>query len=80
MTNALIASIEARIAAAHAVPKTHAAVITYSDGSKHTVEHTSAASAETSLRAHRPLIGTHEYISRRTDKKITIVSCDVVAL
>lgn len=79
MTN-LIASIEARIAAAQSVTKTHASVITFSDGSEQRVDHVSAAHAENYLRSYRPLVGNHDYVSRATGAKISIVSCDVVGV
>jgi len=79
MTN-LIASIEARIAAAQSAAKTHASVIAYSDGTSARIDHASAQQAENALRSYRPLIGSHEYISRKTGEKITIVSCEVVAI
>lgn len=63
-----------------AKPKTHASVLTYSDGSEQRVDHNSELTAENFLRSYRPLIGKHEYISRLTGLKITIVSCGVVAL
>lgn len=63
-----------------AKPKTHASVIAYSDGSEQRVEHNSELTAGNYLSSYRPLIGKHEYISRANGKKITIVSCEVVAL
>lgn len=76
MTNA----IEARIAAALAARKTHASVITYSDGSVQRIDHASEIQADNALRSYRPLIGKHKYISRATGKQITIVSCEVVGI
>lgn len=69
-----------RIAAAQSATKTHASVITYSDGSEQRIEHASALQAENALRSYRPLIGKHSYISRATGQKITIVTCEVEAL
>ncbi|MGV8955295.1 MAG: hypothetical protein ACOH2M_29635 [Cypionkella sp.] len=79
MTN-LIASIEARIAAAQSVTKTHASIITYNDGSEQRIDHASVQSAEAYLRSYRPLVGNHEYVSRKTGAKISIVSCEVVCI
>jgi len=76
----LNASIEARIAAALSAAKTHASVTTYSDGSEQRIDHASSVQADNALRSYRPLIGNHEYISRATGKKITIVSCEVVGI
>lgn len=69
-----------RIAAEQSAAKTHASVITYSDGSEQRIEHASAVQADNALRSYRPLIGKHTYISRTTGLKKTIVSCEVVAL
>jgi hypothetical protein len=73
-------SIHDRLAALMATPCTHASLITYSDGSVQKVDHRSAAAAESYLSGYRRLIGKHEYISRTTGKKITIVSCEVLGL
>jgi len=73
-------AIEALIAAAKSKPLTHASVVTYSDGSEQRIDHRGADVAENHLRSYRPLIGKHEYISRSTGKKITIVSCEVVGI
>lgn len=78
--NDIRARLEAAVAARNAAPKTHASVITFSDGSERRAEHTSEAAAELSLRSYRPLVGKHRYISRVTGKHITIVSCEVEAL
>jgi hypothetical protein len=60
--------------------KTHAAIITYPDGSVSRVECNSEAAAKNHLSSYIPLIGKHEYTSRATGGKIKIVSCEVVAL
>jgi len=79
MTN-LSAAIEARMNAIRNAPKSHASVITFSDGTERRADHPTIEAAELSLRSYRPLIGRHEYISRSTGKKITIVSCEVIAI
>ena len=76
----LNAQIAARIAAAQAKAKTHTSVITYSDGSVDRVDHASEVQAGNYVARYLPLVGKHEYISRATGLKKTIVSCDVVAL
>lgn len=82
MTNEaqITADIHARLTALTAKPKTHASVITYSDGSEQRVPHPSELQASNYLRSYRPLIGRHQYVSRATGQKITIVSCEVEAL
>lgn len=72
--------MNALIAKHLAAAKTHASIITYSDGSVQRIEHNNEKSAHNALQSYIPLIGKHEYISRATGAKIEIVSCEVVAL
>jgi hypothetical protein len=60
--------------------KTHAAIITYTDGSVSRVECNSEAAANNHISSYVPLIGKHEYTSRSTGGKIKIASCEAVAL
>jgi len=67
------------INAALAAPKTHAAVVTYSDGSVHRLETRSEATAHNHLDSYRGQVG-RELISRATGNTIRLVSREVVAL
>ena len=67
------------INAALAAPKTHAAVITYSDGSQHRLECRSEATARNHLEVYRGQVG-RDLISRKTGMTIRLVSREVVAL
>lgn len=62
-----------------AAPKTHAAVITYSDGSQHRFETRSEVTARNHLDAYRGQVGK-DLISRATGKAIRLVSREVLAL
>ncbi len=74
------AKIEARIAAEHAKPDTHVGVVTFTDGTDWRQPCKSAAAAENFVSSYRRLIGTHEFISRKTGQKIRVASVAVVAL
>lgn len=67
------------INAALAAPKTHATIITYSDGSQHYYEHRSELVANNHLKNYRGQMG-RDLISRTTGKTIRLVSCEVRAL
>lgn len=73
------ANAMARINAALAMPKTHAAVVTFSDGSAHRLETRSEITALNHLDAYRHQVGK-DLISRATGKTIRIVAREVVAL
>lgn len=67
------------ILAALAMSKTHAAVITFSDGSVHRLETRSEKTALLHLDNYRHQVGK-DLISRATGETIRIVSREVVAL
>lgn len=68
-----------RIAAEMAKPITHTVLIAYSDGTVNRTDMRSLAAAENFASRYRPLIGSHEYISRSTGAKIKIASVEVLA-
>jgi hypothetical protein len=67
------------ITAALAMPKTHAVVTTYADGSTKTFETRSLRSAETHAIGERRKIGRN-LINRDTGSRVCVVSVEVVAL
>lgn len=67
------------ISAALAAPKTHAVVITYSDGSEHRLETRSEVTARAHLEVYRGQMN-RDIISRETGKTIRLMSREVVAL
>jgi len=67
------------INAAMNATKTHAAVVTYSDGSEHRLETRSEITAHNHLDTYRGQVG-RDIISRATGETIRIVSREVVAL
>jgi len=66
--------------AAIAAPKTHIAIVTYSDGSSNEAPCTSEKAANNHIARYARLIGKHQFISRATGEKITVVSVSVETL
>ena len=67
------------INAALAKPKTHVAVIAYSDGSEHRLECSSKKAADNHLEVYRNQVG-RDLISRKTGNTIRLVSREVKEL